>query len=523
MTGKRKRDAIEYDRAHKKKTVITPSNQGAASTYASSSGKLKGLGWLPTSFRVDAMDRLDRTFRVTQNDRQQSAAFVGPSSSSSSVSPIVANGSHALWPTVRSVLCPNQSDIDNFSEDMPLIGELMEMISRGETGIGGVNQTFNLSCSSLFTNIISNGTSTLSDHSLNVGLATERSQCDFIYAKERKLFGFIELKGGLQSPLEGMRQSAMYGTHFAIGLLNCGVHRKKVIVPSCMYNGMLMQFGATILLEPSFPVFWTTSKVLDMADNNEQRLALAYICKANSWVEQLISFVDQGPHRNFQMELCLTDYHIKVLTREVADRGFSLFSDWDTDDLSKGIEHMGRALNALFVKPEVRPHVVFPLAIRAPVDLNDNYIIIYEDLRKEGYRIGCPDRTEDSDLFVTFRLEFRRIMGLVHAAGVIHCDLYLSNVMWRKNEDNGNLVDIVIIDWDCAHCLTERKFCRKIEDALERHEPTCKAVFGATFDNKYINVLFKDFVEADKKLWTDLATNEKSIIDRAFYALFDQR
>lgn len=89
-----------------------------------------------------------------------------------------------------------------------------------------------------------------------------------------------------------------------------------------------------------------------MTDNNEQRLALAYICKANSWVEQLISFVGQGPRENFQMELCLRDYHIKVLTHEVPDRGFSLFSDRDTDALNQGIEHM--ALNALFVRPEIR-------------------------------------------------------------------------------------------------------------------------------------------------------------------------
>lgn len=262
---------------------------------------------------------------------------------------------------------------------------------------------------------------------------------------------------------------------------------------------MLMQFGATILLEPSFPVFWTTSKVLDMADINEQQLALAYICKANAWVEQLISFVGRGPRRNFQMELCLADYHVKVLTSEVADRGLSLFSDRDKDALSQGIEHMGRVLNALFVKAEVRPHVVFPLAIRALVDFDDEYMIIYEDLSREDYRIGCPDRTEDSNLFETFRDEFRRIMDLVHAAGVIHCDLYLSNVMWRKNEIVENRVDVVIIDWDCAHCLTERKFCRKIAEALERHKPTRAAVFGTTFDNKYIDVLFKNYVDADKK------------------------
>lgn len=167
--------------------------------------------------------------------------------------------------------------------------------------------------------------------------------------------------------------------------------------------------------------------------------------------------------------------------------------------------------------------MVFPRAIRAPVDENDNYLIIYEVLSKEDYRIGCSDRTLDADLFVAFPDEFRRIMDLVHTAGVIHCDLYLSNAMWRKNKTEENLVDVVIIDWDCAHCLTERKLCRKISEALERHKPTREATFGATFDNKYIDVLFKDYFEADEKLWTDFSTNEKSVVDKAFYVSYVPR
>ena len=528
-TGKRKRmsDGIGHNQAHKKETVTTRPNQAAASTFASS-GKLEGFGWLPTSFRVDAMDRSDDTFRITQNDKydsllvQSAAASVGASSSSSSVSPIVANDSLTLWPTVRSVLCPTESDLRDVSVNLPFIGELMEMISRGEKGPSGVKQTFNLSGSSLFTPMDDNGATTLNELNLSVGIATKGSQCDQIYAQEKTCFGFIELKGGLSSTLGGSRQSAMYGTHFAIGLLNRGINRKRVIVPSCTYTGMLMQFGATILLEPSFPVYVTTSKALDMTDKKERQLAAAYICKVNSWVAQLISSVDQKtPRQNFRMELCFTDYHIKTLTPEVAARGFSLFSDWEPDDFSQGLEHMGLALNSLYEEPKVRPHVAFPLAIRSPDDSNGNYMIIYEDLRKEGYCIGCPNRVDNEDLFNAFRIEFRRIMGLVHLAGVIHCDLYLSNVMWRKKL-NGNLVDIVIIDWDCAHCLSEQKFSEKIIEALKNHQSRREAVFGTSFDEKYIEVLFIEYVEADKHLWAALATDEKSAIDAAFYGLFDR-
>jgi hypothetical protein len=365
------------------------------------------------------------------------------------------------------------------------------------------------------------GSTSLKDLSLEVGIATAGSACDQMYVQDKNYFGFIELKGGLFSTLGGSRQSAMYGTHLAIGLLNRGIHRKRVIVPSCTYTGMLMQFGATILLEPSFPVYVTTSKVLDMADEKERQLAAAYICKANSWVAQLISYVDPKTlRRKCEMELDYTDYHIKTLTNEVAARGFSLFSDWEPDDFSQGVEHMGLVLNALYEEPKVRPHVVFPLAFRSPDDLSNNYKIIYEDLTKEGYHIGCPDRVTDSGLFNKFREEFKRIMNLVHLAGVIHCDLYLSNVMWRKNKDDRDLVDIVIIDWDCAHCLSERKFSEQITAALKDHQYHHDANFGTSFDEKYISVLFIEYVEADRQKWTDLASNKKIAIDAAFYELF---
>ena len=335
----------------------------------------------------------------------------------------------------------------------------------------------------------------------------------------------IELERGKYSPLQGNRQAAVYGTHFAMGLLNRGVDRERVIVPSFTYTGMQIQFGATIVLEPSFPVYWTTSKVLDMGDSHERRLAVAYIQKANSWIEQLGSFPrSSNPIKIVAMKLDTSAYHMKTLTDAVCSRSFQLFSNRN-GDISQGLEHWGRVLNLLFIDDEVRPHVAFPLAIRSPNISNDEkeYIIIYKDLCAEGYRIGCPDRVSEPELFDSFREEYRRIIKLVHRAGVIHCDLYLSNVMWKKSKSTtlgDNMIDVVIIDWDCAHCLIEGRFHPKVLEALQDHKPTRDAEFGTAFDDRYVEVLYREYDVSDSDYWKDLSSENKARIDDAFYALF---
>lgn len=259
-----------------------------------------------------------------------------------------------------------------------------------------------------------------------------------------------------------------------------------------------------------------------MADANDRRLAVAYIRKANSWLDTLRSVQPTSPLSSVQMELDLGFYHVKTINKIVAERGFKLFSNGGgCDDLSQGIEHWGRALNLLFADPGVRPYVAFPLALRSPLTADGDYIIIYDDLCKEGYRVGCPNRMEEAELFDAYRTELRRIINLVHGAGVIHCDLYSSNIMWRKSTSDSNQVEIVIIDWDCAHCLIEGKFYPNIKLALSNHDPIRDAAFGTAFDDRYVNVLFKVYQESDRGHWTGLASDDKISMDYSFYQLFE--
>ena len=172
--------------------------------------------------------------------------------SSSPLDAIVENGLPA-FPTVSSVLCPTVIDIADVTEDMPLCGELMDILPRGETETCGVSDIISsVSFASLFRSI-RNGTTTLAALLLNIGLATKISQCDHVLKRDSAPYAFFELKAGNVSPLMGNHQSAMYGTHFAMGHLKRSTPRQHVIVPSYTYNGMLIQFGATIVLEPSLP------------------------------------------------------------------------------------------------------------------------------------------------------------------------------------------------------------------------------------------------------------------------------
>lgn len=90
---------------------------------------------------------------------------------------------------------------------------------------------------------------------LEDGLAMLESKIDLLLQRGCSIpYSLVGLKGGKYSPAHGIRQSAMYGSHIAISFLNRGVPREQVIVPSCTFTGTLIQFGATVVLQPSFTV-----------------------------------------------------------------------------------------------------------------------------------------------------------------------------------------------------------------------------------------------------------------------------
>lgn len=125
---------------------------------------------------------------------------------------------------------------------MPLVGELVELIPREEDESRGVS-TILTNNTSLFQSSIYDS-ATLKKLGLEVGLARLESKIDLLLQRGCSIsYGLVDLKGGKYSPSHGNRQSAMYGSHIAINLLNRGVPREQVIVSSCTFTGTLIQFG----------------------------------------------------------------------------------------------------------------------------------------------------------------------------------------------------------------------------------------------------------------------------------------
>ncbi len=181
------------------------------------------------------------------------------------------------------------------------------------------------------------------------------------------------------------------------------------------------------------------------------------------------------------------------------------------------------ALNLLYASKKARDYVEFPLSIRTPDDDAENgcryYELYYRNLSAEGYKIGAPNRFIDPVVFDSYRQEYRKSIETIHSAGVIHGDLYLSNVMYKVQEDNS--VSIKIIDWDAAHCLSEGEFSPEVKKRLEEYLGSSNVEFGSAHDLLYVNVLFQepDGAEEEKDAWEDLASENKNLIDSAFKRL----
>ena len=247
-----------------------------------------------------------------------------------------------------------------------------------------------------------------------------------------------ENKGGEASLLTALRQNALYGSTVAMNLFAAGFPIEDVIVPLVCSNGLHIQFAATYLLPPSYPVFMPVSNALNLADVEGCRHATAFLGKIDAHVERMSTLIRRYASRKLSvppsMLLDLQVHYVKELQRSELDRGIGLFyvpSDKERGDVyektvAAGISHMMYVLSALYKHERSRAVTVFPLAVLSPQGNGSSYSLVFENLCRSDYRIGTPHRKNDEETYNAYVKALRSAVQSIHDAGVVHLDLYSS-------------------------------------------------------------------------------------------------
>mmetsp|Transcript_17988 Transcript_17988/g.36259 ORF Transcript_17988/g.36259 Transcript_17988/m.36259 type:complete len:393 (+) Transcript_17988:394-1572(+) len=355
------------------------------------------------------------------------------------------------------------------------------------------------------------------------GYATGVVDACTTHGKDKSMGSILEIKGAERSLAFALRQAALYGSGVAMRQLADGVAASEICVPVAATNGWFMQFGATYVLAPSLPVFLPVSKAFDLMDAEDNKQAMLYFdrFRAIGGTEPVCNVDVAGPN---EMVLDLDQkFWAKRLTPEVLNRGLGLFSRSDATDIrvAEGLAHMIPCLNALYEHDVARQVVVFPVCVisagvqevATAADLE--WLLVYPDMTAQGFRVGIPDH--DSDIFEAYVRAVENAVDAVHAAGVVHLDLYVSNIMHRITNDN---VEIRIVDWDAAHLIGARPGSAHVEANLRGGHPRKRTVVSEQHDRDYVAALWKT---GNPSIWARMAVGSpKSEMDKAFFELLDE-
>lgn len=431
------------------------------------------------------------------------------------------------------IFVPTSEDVCN-APRLRLYGEKLGLMTWGETEARGITSQLSNALSSVpFLGIHANGQKTFTTRNLGTGIAEGRSYNDFhnsIGDSDSAVYtGVLENKGAEGSILGAVSQAVASSTNMQISLLQRGLPRERCVIPVVGNTGLCMVFGVSIVLYPSFPTFIPLSKRLDLSDPYERKVAAAYLKKANDWAQALGKEVLNLPSAHIGAALPATialdtsAYFVKVINADVYERGFGLFSD-DAHHLciQSGLVHMVEALNRLYESSSARQYVEFPLAVRTPDSGKggcDKYEVIYRNLVRLGFRTGAPHRIHHPKQYDSFVEVLKKAVAAVWEAGVIHGDMYISNVMYKVSECGA--VDIKIVDWDAAHCIDEGDFSEKAKARLSDFFEDPEAVsFSKRHDESFVEALAQDItMVVDEEIWNDLASDDKKKMDSAFKAL----
>lgn len=249
--------------------------------------------------------------------------------------------------------------------------------------------------------------------------------------------GIAEVKHSTNAPVESLRQASIEGTNIAYMLHDRGTPALDVMVPIVSSNGMLVQFGAVLLLDPCFPYVVTLSTTLDMCREEDLTLTAAFLWRIGEYVRRksMLGPVERDVRK--KRGLNPVTYHLKSLTDFFCSK----------DSIHPSLFHFFRCMGIAH-RGTCKDFVVFPLCLRIGKP-SEGPCLVFPAMQK--YSIGVPENLNLRDSFIT---EVRESQIALSKANLVHMDFYPSNIMWMKSDDHS--VKVKLIDFDAVQVKNSR-------------------------------------------------------------------
>ena len=300
--------------------------------------------------------------------------------------------------------------------------------------------------------------------------------------------GLVECKGSESSTLRGLGEVVAFASNAAVALYRVGLPSDRIVIPIVSMTGMKAQFGAVYLLDPCFPTFCCLTESLSFYYDTEEiakyfLAMLEYTLEMERYIKEIgVKGGLHPPRTSNPYELMGLDpekYHIKDM------KDFFL----NSSNCASSIFHFLETTEKLGNNGD---SFCLPITIRLGEtkgsDKKGNFIVFK---RLVDFSIGFPDNKEDREKLLN---EINKVVFLLHRSGVVHMDLYLSNIMWKRGDDGDFLV--TLIDFDASQrkgkTLTDGVWRRLIKKT-----PELLTILGVTasvrYDEFYLN-LYKKYL-----------------------------
>ena len=282
---------------------------------------------------------------------------------------------------------------------------------------------------------------TLANLDCSTGIASKDSVPDGHFVdNDNEPRGIFEVSHGTDAPAECLREGSSEASNIAFYQLKRGVDIDNIVVPVIGSNGYLIQFGAVMMLRPSFPMFSIISKVLDLTDDASLLEAARLFCCIKIMINNVLQFDNHAASlAPAKLSLSMQAFHCKPLSK------FFLSSD----NTQSSLFHFFKLMSKLHQSPICRPKVVFPLCVREYDDSVTDTAIVFPKLDQD-YNFGLPTLKAQR---ISFMEQLKDAVLSFHNLGIVHFDLYPSNIAWRAISQTE--VKLKVIDWDAAHFCHE--------------------------------------------------------------------